>query len=96
MSYTLNSLQGDYLGDFIGVIKGDTGSLDYASYSDPSIQIMPTLARACKSYLDQGYLDPYGKFRGALSHVSKVYEVKPGILSCSELPGRLKSLDPKP
>ena len=37
MSYSLNSLEGGYIGDYIGdyyigVIKGDTRSLDYSSY----------------------------------------------------------------
>ena len=37
MSYSLNSLKGDYIGEYIGdyyigVIKGDTRSLDYSSY----------------------------------------------------------------
>ena len=36
MSYSLNSLMGGYIGDYIGttigVIKGDTRSLDYSSY----------------------------------------------------------------
>ena len=36
MYYSLNSLKGGYLGDYvgatIGVIKGDTRSLDYGSY----------------------------------------------------------------
>ena len=36
MSYSLNSLKGGYIGDYIGttigVIKGDTRSLDYGSY----------------------------------------------------------------
>ena len=36
MSYSLNSLKGGYIGDYIGdyyrVIKGDTRSLDYSSY----------------------------------------------------------------
>ena len=36
MSYSLNSLKGDYIGDYIWdyyrVIKGDTRSLDYGSY----------------------------------------------------------------
>ena len=35
MSYSLNSLKGGYIGDYIGstigVIKGDTMSLDYCS-----------------------------------------------------------------
>ena len=31
MSYSLNSLKGGYIGDYIGVIKGDTRSLDYSS-----------------------------------------------------------------
>ena len=38
MSYSLNSLKGgykgDYIGGIIGVIKGDTRSLDYSSYED--------------------------------------------------------------
>ena len=37
MSYSLNSIKGDYIGDSIlgssiRVIKGDTRSLDYSSY----------------------------------------------------------------
>ena len=36
MSYSLNSLQGGYIGDYvgttIGVITGDTWSLDYSSH----------------------------------------------------------------
>ena len=36
MSYSLNSLKGGYIGDYvgttIGVIKGDTRSLGYSSY----------------------------------------------------------------
>ena len=34
MSYSLNSLKGGYIGNgtTIGVIKGDTRSLDYSSY----------------------------------------------------------------
>ena len=32
MSYSLNSLKGDYIGTTIGDIKGDTRSLDYSSY----------------------------------------------------------------
>ena len=36
MSYSLNSLKGDYIGDSIGnyyrAYKGDTRSLDYGSY----------------------------------------------------------------
>ena len=36
MSYSLNSLKGGHLGDYIGdyhrVIQGDTRSLDYSSY----------------------------------------------------------------
>ena len=37
MSYSLNSLQGAYMGEFfsgtlIGLTKGDTRSLDYSSY----------------------------------------------------------------
>ena len=38
MSYSLNSLKGGYIGDYIGttmgVIKGDTGSLNFCSYVD--------------------------------------------------------------
>ena len=38
MSYSLNSLKGRYIGDYIGttmgVMKGDTMSLDYSSYVD--------------------------------------------------------------
>ena len=37
MSYSLNSLKGGYIGDqgtTIGVIKGDTRSLDYSSYEE--------------------------------------------------------------
>ena len=38
MSYSLNSLKGGFIGDYrgniIGAIKGDTRSLDYSSYSD--------------------------------------------------------------
>ena len=30
ISYSLNSLKGDYKGTTIGVIKGDTSSLDYS------------------------------------------------------------------
>ena len=37
MSYSLKSLKGGYIGDdlgtTIGLIKGDTGSLDYGSYA---------------------------------------------------------------
>ena len=37
MSYSLNSLKGGYIGDYIGatigVINGDTRSLDYSSYT---------------------------------------------------------------
>ena len=37
MSYSLNSLKGGYIGDYIGttvgVIKGDTRSLDYNTYN---------------------------------------------------------------
>ena len=37
MSHCLNSLKGDYIGDYIGntigVIKEDTRSLDYSSYT---------------------------------------------------------------
>ena len=29
MSYSLNSLKGGYIGDYIGVTKGDTRSYDY-------------------------------------------------------------------
>ena len=40
MSYSLTSLKGGYIGDYmgtsIGVIKGDTRSLDYSSYEDPT------------------------------------------------------------
>ena len=32
MSNGLNSLKGGYIGDYIGVIKGDTRSLDNGSY----------------------------------------------------------------
>ena len=32
MSYSRNSLKGGYIGDYIGVIKGDAGSLDFSSY----------------------------------------------------------------
>ena len=32
MSHSLNSLKGGYIGDYIGVIKGDTRSLDNGSY----------------------------------------------------------------
>ena len=36
MSYSLNSLKGGYIGDYIGTtmraIKGNTRSLDYSSY----------------------------------------------------------------
>ena len=39
MSYSLNSLKGgcigDYIGTTIGVIKGDTRSLDNGTYLDP-------------------------------------------------------------
>ena len=39
MSYCLNSLQGVYIGDYmggtIGVIKGDTRSVDYGSHGVP-------------------------------------------------------------
>ena len=38
MCYSLNSLKGGYIGDHIGgsigVIKGDTRSLDYGSYEE--------------------------------------------------------------
>ena len=41
MSYNLNSLKGDYTGivqgTTIGVIKGDTRSLDYSSYVQPLV-----------------------------------------------------------
>ena len=48
MSYGLNSLKGDYIGDDIGnyyrgVIKGDTRSLDYSSYN-PGITLQPQRA----------------------------------------------------
>ena len=33
MSYSLNSLKGDIQGTTIGVIKGNTRSLDYGSYN---------------------------------------------------------------
>ena len=37
MSYSLNSLKGGYIGGYIrttiGLIKGDTRSLDYSSYT---------------------------------------------------------------
>ena len=39
MSYSLNSLNGGYLGDYIRIyyvgIKGDTRSFDYSSYGGP-------------------------------------------------------------
>ena len=34
MSYSLNSSKEGYIGDFLGVIKGDTRSLDYRLYRD--------------------------------------------------------------
>ena len=33
MSHSLNPLKGGYVGDYIGVTKGDTRSLDYSSHS---------------------------------------------------------------
>ena len=38
MCYSLNCLKGGYIGDYIaiGVIKGDTRSLDYGSYAERS------------------------------------------------------------
>ena len=36
MSYSLNSIQGQYIGDFIRLFKEDAMSLDYSSY-DPFI-----------------------------------------------------------
>ena len=33
MSHCLNSLKGGCIGDYIGVIKGDTRSLDNGSYN---------------------------------------------------------------
>ena len=38
MSYSLNSLKGAYIGDYIGVIRGDTRSLDYSSYGVEGFQ----------------------------------------------------------
>ena len=35
MSYSLNSLKGVMQGTNLGVIKGDTGSLDYSLHSLP-------------------------------------------------------------
>ena len=32
MRYSLNSLKGGYIGEYIGVVKGATRSLDYGSY----------------------------------------------------------------
>ena len=41
MSYSLNSLKGGYIGEYIiGVIKGDTRSLHYSSFSHPSVDRM--------------------------------------------------------
>ena len=36
MSYSLNSFKGGYIGDYVGVIKGDTRSLDSSSYGHVS------------------------------------------------------------
>ena len=32
MSYSRNSLKGGYIGAYMGVIKGDAGSLNFSSY----------------------------------------------------------------
>ena len=44
MSYSLNSLKGGYIGDYIEdyyrVIKGDTKSLDYSSYVNAQIRVV--------------------------------------------------------
>ena len=34
MSYSLNSLNGGYMGDYIGVLRGNTRSLDSGSYQN--------------------------------------------------------------
>ena len=51
-SYSLNSLKGGYIGDYIGTtirdIKGDTRSLDYSSYGLGSCFLM-AIARAWSS-----------------------------------------------
>ena len=45
MSYSLQSLQGGYIGDYIeestiGVTKGNTGSLDYSWYRVLGLEFM--------------------------------------------------------
>ena len=43
MSYSLNSLKGGYIGEYIGTniggIKGDTRSLDYSSYPQHKAEV---------------------------------------------------------
>ena len=49
MSYSLNSLRGGHIGDYIGttigVIKGDTRSLGSSSYTVGAEGLMPTPSR---------------------------------------------------
>ena len=46
MSYSLNSLKGGYIGDCMGIIKGDTRSLDYSSHE--TLRPRLTLSRASR------------------------------------------------